>query len=620
MICNASIALIGNPNSGKTTLFNRLTGLRQKVGNYPGVTVERKVGTLESEHSTLEIVDLPGTYSLSPKSEEERIAAETVVGLRPEFPMPNLVVCVVDASNFERSLYLLLQILEAGVPTVVALNMVDELEQRGGQLDVRRLSLLLNAPVFPISARSGLGVPELQKYLLNHAPQNIRHSKRSKNLMAVPNIREVQERQTRASAIARSVTRRAPDPHAWSERIDSVVLHPRFGPLVFMLMVLLVFQTVFSASLPLMSSLDSLFQSIRLEVVQTMPDTLFRSLLSDGILAGVGGVLVFLPQILLLFLCIGFLEHTGYMARAAFVMDRLMSRIGLQGKSFLPLLSSYACAVPGIMAARTIENRRDRLATIFIAPLMTCSARLPVYTLLIGAFIPAKPLLGRFLGLQAACLLSLYLLGFLAAILTVAVLKSSVLKSDPMPFLMEIPPYRLPTFQTVFFLMWDRTRMFLRRAGTVILVVSILVWCLLAFPRHPMGDDLRHSYAGQIGTFLEPVLKPLGFDWRIGVGLISAQAAREVIISTLATTYQVGDPGEDNTLRAAIQTHMTPLTGFSLLVWFAFALQCSATMAVARRETGGWPWPLGMFLYMTCLAYLGSFLVYQIGTALGYGG
>jgi ferrous iron transport protein B len=369
-----------------------------------------------------------------------------------------------------------------------------------------------------------------------------------------------------------------------------------------------------------MSGLDSLFQAIRLEVVQNMPDTLLRSLLSDGILAGVGGILVFLPQILLLFLCIGFLEHTGYMARAAFVMDRLMSRIGLQGKSFLPLLSSYACAVPGIMAARTIENRRDRLATIFIAPLMTCSARLPVYTLLIGAFIPAQPLLGHFLGLQAACLLSLYFLGFLAAIFTVAVLKSSILKSDPMPFLMEIPPYRLPTFQTVFFLMWDRTRMFLRRAGTVILVVSILVWCLLAFPRHPMGDDLRHSYAGEIGTFLEPVLKPLGFDWRIGVGLISAQAAREVIISTLATTYQVGDPGEDNTLRAAIQTHMTPLTGLSLLGWFAFALQCSATMAVARRETGVWAWPIGMFLYMTLLAYLGSLGVYQIGTALGYGG
>jgi ferrous iron transport protein B len=383
-------------------------------------------------------------------------------------------------------------------------------------------------------------------------------------------------------------------------------------------MVVFVFQTVFSVSLPIMTWLDTLFQYLRLEVVHHMPDTFFRSLLSDGIIAGVGGVLVFLPQILLLFFCIGFLEHTGYMARAAFVMDRLMSRIGLQGKSFLPLLASYACAVPGIMAARTIENRRDRLATIFISPLMTCSARLPVYTLLIGAFVPAQPILGHFLGLQAACLIGLYLLGFLTALLTVAVLKSSILKSDPMPFLMEIPPYRLPTFQTIGYLMWDRSRMFLRRAGTVILAVSIIIWCLLAFPQHPSGSDLRNSYAGQIGTFLEPALKPLGFDWRIGVGLISAQAAREVIISTLATTYQVGDPGEENTLSAAIQNHMTPLTGLSLLVWFAFALQCSATMAIARRETGSWTWPIGMFLYMTTLAYAGSLGVYQVGRALGY--
>lgn len=618
MNCSASIALIGNPNSGKTTLFNRMTGLRQKVGNYPGVTVERKVGFLEDEGSALEIVDLPGTYSLSPKSEEERIAAEAVVGARPEFPMPNLVVCVVDASNFERSLYLLLQLLEARVPVVVALNMMDELAQRGGAIDVQRLSRLLSTPVFPISARSGDGVEALRAFLLREAAQPKRHPRREQRLLAAPARREVEERQYRASVVARSVTRSPAEPHAVTEKLDAFLLHPILGPLAFLVMVMLVFQTVFTASLPMMNALDGLFQALRLHLVQTLPDTLLRSLLSDGIVAGVGGVLVFLPQILLLFLCIGLLEHTGYMARAAFVMDRLMSRMGLQGKSFLPLLASYACAVPGILAARTIENRRDRLATIFIAPFMTCSARLPVYTLLIGAFVPARPFLGGFLGLQAATLLGLYLLGFLAALATVAVLKSSILKTDPMPFLMEIPPYRLPTLQTIWFLMWDRSRMFLKRAGTVILAVSILIWFLLAFPRHESGEDLQRSYAGRVGTWMEPALRPLGFDWRIGVGLISAQAAREVIISTLATTYQVGDPGEESKLQDALRAHLTPLTAFALLVWFAFALQCSSTLAVARREAGGWLWPAGMFLYMTALAYGASWVVYQGGKALGF--
>jgi ferrous iron transport protein B len=618
MNCIASIALVGNPNSGKTTLFNRLTGLRQKVGNYPGVTVERKVGFLEAGKVDLEVVDLPGAYSLSPKSEEERIAAEAVVGFRPEYPMPNLVVCVVDASNFERSLYLLLQLLEAKVPTVVALNMMDELEQREGRLDVRRLARLLGVPVFPISARSGWGVLALQEYLLSEAVRPLRHNKRAEKLLENPALREVQERQTRACVIARSVTLKTPGSHPLTERLDSFLLHPIAGPLAFLVTVILVFQTVFTASLPMMNGLDNLFQSTRLLLVQQMPDTLLRGLLADGILAGVGGVLVFLPQILLLFFCIGLLEHTGYMARAAFVMDRLMSRLGLQGKSFLPLLASYACAVPGILAARTIENRRDRLATIFIAPFMTCSARLPVYTLLIGAFVPPVRLFGGFLGLQAVCLLGLYLLGFLAALVTVAVLKSSILKTDPMPFLMEIPPYRLPTLQTVLLLMWDRAKMFLRRAGTVILAVSIIIWFLLAFPQQRQGDDLRGSYAGRIGTWMEPALEPLGFDWRIGVGLIAAQAAREVIISTLATTYQVGDSGEESKLIDAMRKHITPLTAFSLLVWFVFALQCASTLAVAKREMGGWTWPVGMFLYMLVLAYSASFLVFQTGKALGY--
>jgi len=437
-------------------------------------------------------------------------------------------------------------------------------------------------------------------------------------LLEGPNLKEVQTRQARATQISRSVTRQGLAPHPWTDKVDAVVLHPIGGSILFLLVVLLVFQSIFTWAKPLMDGLQTLISLLGAFLSSHIPNVLAKSLVVDGVLAGVGSVIIFLPQILILFFFIGLLEHTGYMARAAFVMDRVMSRIGLQGKSFLPLLSSYACAVPGIMATRTIENRRDRIATIFIAPFMTCSARLPVYTLLIGAFVPNHRVLGHWLGLQAAVLLGLYLLGFLAAVVTAAALKNSILKSDPIPFMMEIPPYRLPTVRTLLLLMWDRSKVFLRRAGTVILAVSILLWFLLAFPRAEAARDIQASYAGRIGTFLEPAIKPLGFDWRIGVGLVSAQAAREVIIATLSTIYRVGAPGEHATIREAILNHVTPLTGISLLVWFAFALQCTSTLAVARRETGGWKWPAGMFLFMTGIAYLSCLVVFQAGKAMGF--
>ena len=614
----ATFALTGNPNSGKTTLFNLLTGLRQKVGNYPGVTVERKTGTLVLGDRRMDLIDLPGTYSLSPKSEEERIAAEVVAGVRDDLPTLQGVVCVVDATNLERSLYLVLQILDAKVPAVVALNMMDEVQHREGALDVKLLARLLRVPVFPISARTGDGLEALKAHLLEWADHPTPPSKRAAHLLETPKLREIQDRQIQATSLSRSVTRQGLKPHPWTDRVDRWVLHPVVGPLLFLFVVLLVFQSIFTWAQPLMSGMDWIFTGLGNLINSRFPDTMLRNLMVDGVIAGVGGVLVFLPQILILFFFIGLLEHTGYMARAAFVMDKFMSGIGLQGKSFLPLLSSYACAVPGIMATRTIENRRDRIATLFIAPFMTCSARLPVYTLLIGAFVPSKPLMGEWIGLQATVLLGLYAMGFLAAVVTAALLKSTFLKSDQIPFIMEIPPYRLPSIRTLLLLMWDRSKLFVVRAGTVILGVSILLWFLLAFPRPAALQDIQTSYAGMIGTFLEPALKPLGFDWRIGVGLVSAQAAREVIIATLSTIYRVGAAGEEGSLREAIQAHVTPLTAVSLMVWFAFALQCTSTLAVARRETGGWRWPMAMLVYMTGMAYLCCLMVFQGGKALGF--
>jgi ferrous iron transport protein B len=397
------------------------------------------------------------------------------------------------------------------------------------------------------------------------------------------------------------------------------VLHPVAGPLIFLAVVLFVFQSIFSGAKPVMDGMSWLITGLGHFVQGALPDVMLRSFLVDGVISGVGAVIVFLPQILVLFFFVALLEHTGYMARAAMVMDRLMSSVGLQGKSFLPLVSSFACAVPGIMATRTIENRRDRIATLFIAPFMTCSARLPVYALLIGAFVPDRFFFHGLLGWKALTLLGLYVVGFAAAMLTAALLKSTILKSDRMPFVMEVPPYRAPSMKTILLLMWDRSRMFLRRAGTIILGVNLILWFLVSFPLPQAKASIRDSYAGKVGVFIEPAIQPLGFDWKIGVGLLSAQAAREVIVSTLATIYRVEEDDHSQGLVSVLQKEMTPLVALSLMMFFAFSLQCTSTLAVIRRETGGWRWPIVMFLYMNTLGYLSSLVIFQGGKALGLG-
>lgn len=610
-------AIAGNPNSGKTTLFNRITGLRQKVGNYPGVTVERKEGTVTASGVAFQVVDLPGTYSLSPKSEEERVAAEVIAGARSDLPPLHGVVCVCDSTNLERSLFLALQLIAFKVPVILVLNMMDELASRGGSIDLAKLKRTLGVSVFPISARTGKGLPELLDHLAVWARTGKPHPKRE--LPVVEPTPRAMNRQAQATRIAENVTGAAARPDTLSDRLDRFVLHPVLGPLIFLAVVLIVFQSIFTGAKPLMEGLDALFNGLSNLVTANMAEGLLRSFLTDGVIAGFGAVVVFLPQILILFLFIAVLEHSGYMARAAMIMDRLMSTVGLQGKSFLPLVSSLACAVPGIMATRTIENRRDRLATIFIAPFMTCSARLPVYALLIGAFVPDKVIVPGILGLKAVTLLFLYFIGFVAAMTTAFLLKSSILKSDRMPFVMEVPPYRPPAWRSIALTMWDRAWIFLKRAGTIILGVNLLLWFLVSFPRPEAAQDIKMSYAGRIGTAMEPALKPLGFDWKIGVGLLSAQAAREVIVSTLSTIYKVEAHDDDNKgLAKALQGAMTPLAALSLLVYFAFSLQCTSTIAIIRRETGRWRWPVFMFVYMLALGYVSALIVYQGGRALGF--
>ncbi len=611
-----TLAIGGNPNSGKTTLFNRLTGLQQKVGNYAGVTVEKKVGFLQTTHTDVELIDLPGTYGLTPRSEEERVAAEVLLGLTHEVERPEGVLCVVDSTVLEKSLYLVLQILEMRLPAAVLLNMSDELVLRGATIDVDKLSQVLGVPVLLLSATKDARFDALETLIDSwtvSAPKSA-----GGRLPVIPSVEAVAALRQKARDLARQVVLQPPRPHP-ADRLDAIVMHRIWGPLLFAVVVLLVFQAIFSWAQPPMDAIDGGFALLSEWVHRTLPPGFWNSLLADGILAGVGSVVVFLPQILIVFFCIAILENVGYLPRAALVMDRFLCAMGLQGKSFLPLISSYACAIPGIMATRTIENKRDRLATIFVAPFMTCSARLPVYALFISAFIPDAPVLGNVFRLRAATLLGLYVLGFVAALVTALGLKSSILKSKGQPFYLEIPPYRIPAFKTVFLLMWERAKVFLQQAGTVILAVNILLWFLVSFPRSPAPDAVAKSYAGQIGHWMEPAIRPLGFNWKIGVGLLSAQAAREVMISSLATIYRVDVQEDKNaSLQSALRKDMTPLAAVSLLVFFAFAMQCTSTLAVAYRETRRWEIPVFMFIYMNCVAYGSSYAVYQIGQKLGF--
>jgi ferrous iron transport protein B len=599
-----AVAVVGPPNCGKTTLFNRLTGLRQKVANFPGVTVEQHTGIAElPDGRVLQMIDLPGIYSLLPRSEDEQVAHDVLTGKRADTPKPDAILLVLDSTNLGRHLMLAAPILALGVPTLVVLNFADDLRGRAGKIDLAALSAQLGAPVVLVSARQGEGIDRIFEFLAGTLPKPA--PKELPVLQDVPKCREW------AGRIGNQAKYRAPIPPAWTRRLDRVFLHPVFGPLIFLVVVAAVFETIFVAGGPVTDWMQGLFDHSGRWLATKLPDTILTSLLLEGIWSGVGSVVKFLPQVLLLFLFIGVLEDSGYLARAALIADRTMAKVGLQGKSFIPLLSAYACAVPAIMATRTIENKRDRIATILIAPFMTCSARFPVYTLIIPAFLPNRGVLGPFT--QAAAMLGLYVLGFAVAIATAKVLKSSVLKSGRTPFLLEMPAYRWPTVQSLGLRLLDRSKVFLRRAGTVILLVVVVLWVAAHVPtQNGHAPKIEDSLAGTMGRSIEPVIKPLGFDWRIGIGLITSLAARETIIATMGTIYGMDPESHKMDLQKALHNDLSPGGAVALLIFFAFAMQCFSTIAVVRRETGGWKWPAFQFAYMGALAYAGAFLAFHL--------
>jgi len=719
------VILTGNPNCGKTTLFNALTGLRAKVGNYAGVTVERKEGKLlgTAPNAAIRVLDLPGTYSLSPNSLDEQISRDVLLNRLPELPPPGLIVVVVDASNLQRNLYYATQVIELGHPTLIALNMVDVAENNGHRIDEKKLTEALGVPVLPVIASNGTGVPELRAKIVaavqnppimkpalfcqlpglfrieatgladllaatfqerrmqataeallllsnekalassrEHYPQKIQDAvvaarKRLETHGIDWRGAPIEWRYARIAEIQQAVTAElAPPGETFSDKLDRVLTHKIWGTLIFIGIMTLMFQSIFTfAHLP-MDALQAMVDWLGGAIGKLIPPGDLNSLLVNGVVAGVGAVIVFLPQILLLFLFIGFLEDTGYMARAAFLMDRLMSKIGLHGKSFIPMLSSYACAIPGIMATRTIETRKDRLVTILVAPLMSCSARLPVYTLLIAACIPDIRILGV-LKLQGLTMLAMYLLGTVVALLMAWLFKKTLLKGETPMLIMELPPYKRPLLRVVARHMWDRARLFLRRAGTVILGINILLWFLATYPKTNVeslnrsivksdtqpasptpltenelaGAKLRNSFAGRMGRAIEPIIAPLGFDWKMGIGIITSFAAREVFVSTMSTVYNVGQADDSEagtqtlakTLRAQTRPDGTPvyttLVAITLMVFYVFALQCASTVVVVRRETNSWKWPLFQWVYMGILAWGLAFITYQGGRWLGLG-
>jgi len=605
------VALVGPPNAGKTTLFNRLTGLRQKVANFPGVTVEHHVGKARtSGGKDVFLIDLPGIYSLHPRSDDEEVTRDVLTGAKQELGKPDAVLLILDSTNLHRHLLLAAPILSLQLPTLVALNMADDLTARGGSVDPAALSAQLGCPVALISAASGEGVDKVLAFLEGSTARPEEATKR----VELPVLQDLPGCRTWAGKVGKESSYQAPAPPLWTRRLDAIFLHGLGGPLIFLFVVVAVFQAIFTGAQPMMDGVEAWIASSGNWLGAAMPDGMAKSLLIEGIWGGVGSVVVFLPQILLLFLFIGILEDSGYLARAALIADRTMALAGLQGKAFIPLLSAYACAVPAIMSTRTIENKRDRLATILIAPFMTCSARLPVYLLVIAAFVPDQPLLGPFLGAQTAAMLWLYILGFVAAVGTAQLLGSTVLRRQKSVFVLELPPYRMPNARSLALRLWDRAVVFLKRAGTVILAVSALLWILAHLPyKDGQPPKLEESYAGQVGHFIEPAIRPLGFNWKIGVGLVTSLAAREVIIGTLGTIYGIENADKDSvSLQDAIKKDLAPAGAAALLVFFAFAMQCFSTIAVVRRETGGWLWPSVQFIYMTVFAYISAWGTYHL--------
>jgi ferrous iron transport protein B len=732
------VALLGNPNTGKSTLFSSLTGTHQRIGNYPGVTVEKKVGWWKQEQFAFELIDLPGTYSLAPRSPDEMVTVDILLGQQPLEPRPELLICIVDASNLNRNLFLVSQAMELGIPIVVALNMTDVAMQKGLIVDSTKLEEQLGCPVVPIQAHKRVGLDVLKRRLIEqalalHGSSKSLSTTRYESPMPVPfrqeaeqlvswlkqqnltyplawvgrllldtsgymtsplanagvNEGQLQERleQARKRLATAGFAIPAVEPihrYQWcekvldgviqrevrtgkrlSDRIDAVLTHRVWGSLIFVAIMFLMFQSIFAWSGILSEGIESGISFLQELVGNSIQGEMLRSLATDGILGGVGGVLVFIPQIMILFLFIALLEDCGYMARAAYLMDRLMSRVGLSGKSFIPLLSSFACAIPGIMAARVIENRRDRLATILIAPLMSCSARLPVYILMTEAFVPDMHWLGGWVGLRGLTMLVMYLVGGVAAVPVAWLLKKTLLRGETPPFLLELPSYKIPSLKLVILRMLQQGWAFVSRAGTLILAVTVIIWALGYFPRNPdtisqirskyalsLAEDssldedqkkivqvqmeneisgalLRESYLGQAGRAIEPLVKPLGWDWRIGSAVIASFPAREVVIGTLGVIYNLGNETDEE--NASLRERLQAATwddepqrkvfnlpvALSIMVFFALCSQCVSTLAVMWRETNSWKWPVFAFTYMTALAYVGALVTYQLFHALG---
>ncbi|MDG2306509.1 MAG: ferrous iron transporter B [Candidatus Binatia bacterium] len=617
------VALVGAPNAGKTTLFNALTGSSAHVGNYPGVTVERREGILTGSGGAVEILDLPGTYALHGETPDEQVVTHVLAGDQEGERLPDALVVVVDSTTLRRGLGLVREALDRGLPTLVVATMIDEVKARGGQLDPMKLSRVLGVHVLGVVGHRGVGLDPLRRFLEDPTswPQ-----------ASGPKPETAPARFAWVDRVCDEIGTDSLHPDSRTDMLDRVLLHPVTGIAIFLGVMVLLFQSIFAWAVPAMDAIDTSFAELGRVSREVLPAGLLTDLWADGILAGVGSVVIFLPQILILFTFLHFLQDVGYMSRAAFVVDRVMGWVGLQGRSFVPLLSCYACAVPGIMAARTIASPRERLATILVAPFMTCSARLPVYTLLIAAFVPATAF-GP-LGLQGLVMFGLYLLGAFTAFASAAALNRTLLKGSVSVFYMELPPYRMPTLKLISRQVWESASAFLKRAGTIILIASIVLWGLLTFPSAPIDPsltpteqasaDLEASVAGRVGHAIEPAIAPLGFDWKIGVGLLASLAAREVIVSTLAQIYAVGGEDDFDGLRSALVSDLDPRTGqraftlptaLSLMVFFVFALQCTSTIAIMARETGTWRWPALAFGYMLGLAWVGSFVTYHLARA-----
>lgn len=704
-----TIALVGNPNTGKSTLFNSLTGLKQKIANYPGVTVEKKTGFCTIDGIKHRIVDLPGTYSLNYKKIDERITYQTLIGEFENEVVPDVVVIVVDSSNLDRNLFLATQVLDLGLPCMVVLNMQDVAQEKGITINEKRIEEALGVPVISISATRKKDIGAVKEALSNHlytASQPLKWEPSAPLQKAIDHIvnnwiaphtdlpersypiealrlisdnpisqsfytyreeeigtqtieeaRSIIEKSggnpVAAEVIGRydfinrcsesSVKRSTEEITSLTDRIDAFATHKVFGPILFVLILLVMFQAIFTWATPFMDMIDLVFIETGNWLSATLPPGILTSLLVEGVLAGLGGVVIFLPQIMILFFFIYILESSGYMARAAFVMDGFMSKIGLHGRSVVPLISGFACAIPGIMATRNIENWRDRIITIMVLPFMSCSARLPVYALLIAAFIPKTTVIG-FIDLQGLTFFGLYFFGIVMAVIASVVMNLFFQKGQQSPFIMELPDYKMPQWSIVIRNVVDRGRIFITQAGKIIVAISIILWFLASFPKTSLPDSnietdstelstsfnpeafqLKNSYAGKFGNFIEPAIKPLGFDWKIGIGLITSFAAREVMVGTLNTIYSIeGSDGDIVTLKQKLINDIDPDTGepvystataISLMIFFALAMQCMSTIAIVRRETNSWKWPIAMFTYMTALAYLCSFIAFQLGSA-----